>query len=203
MADYTTLAEVKAEIPDGPFSTTDYDAQITSLITVASRLIDKYLGVWPSYFASTSEETRYFDGTGSQEVKVDDLISITSLAVAETGDTDYTTWTTSDMDYYVRPYNYAGLGLPISHIVVDHNGDQYSIPPFPKALQITGVFGFSSTPPELVAQATRVQVIQWLMRSKQGWQNTGANESFLTDTAGKLSDDVKTMLLPYVIGRME
>lgn len=202
MADYTTLTSVKAEIPDGGFTSTDYDAQITSLITVASRMIDVYLGVAPGYFASTSEETRYFDGNGETEVPIDDMVSITSLSVAETGDTDYTAWTTSDMDYYVKPYNYAVVGLPISALVVDHNGDQFNFPNYPKALQITGVFGFSSTAPSLIEQACKVQVIQWLMRSKQAYQNQGANETMLTDAGGKLSEDVKLMLYPYIIQRL-
>lgn len=200
MADYTSTSDVLAQLPEGGW-TTDYDTQIGALITSASRLIDNYLGVWPNYFYPSSDtQTRYFDGHGFEYVCIDDCISIAQVAVAETGDTDYTNWTV-DVDYVPHPYNYSNLGVPIRELHIHHNGDKYNFPAFPRAVSVTGVFGYSLTPPDNIAMACKVQVMKWMMRSKSAWQNQGAGSPMNTDTLTGLDDDVKVLLLPYMVTR--
>lgn len=204
--DYTTLANVKAQIPEsGIGSTTDYDALLTSLITSSSRMIDKYLGVQAGYFYPTTDDvTRYYDGNNSDELKIDDFVSITSLGVAEQGglqSTDYFSWTSTD--YYTHPYNAVANGQPYNTLVVDvENGEKSYFPRYRKAIKVTGIFGFSTTTPELIAQACMTQTLHWYMRAKNAWQNKGANEQFLVDTGGKLDEDVKTMLNGFMLDRL-
>ena len=70
MADYVTVEEIKADIPDSPlFDVTDstYDTVLGNMVTAASRLIDHYVGGWDNFFyPSTDDTTRYFDGSGEE-----------------------------------------------------------------------------------------------------------------------------------------
>lgn len=176
MADYCTLAEVKAQLgePDDLIATsTDYDATLSAQITAVSRLIDKEVGRWTNFFyPSTDAEDRYFDGNGGRELYIDEAVSITSVAVSEEGSvtsSDYTTWSSSD--YLTWPYN----STPIMRLDVDvKNGSKLYFDAYRKAVKVTGVFGYASTPPEDVTQAAIIQTIRWFMRGKQAWEDTGA-----------------------------
>jgi len=140
MTDYCTLAEVKADLPEsGLASSTDYDAGITQLITDASRMIDNEMGRWPNYFQPTTDgETRYYDGDSAEDgrLRVDEIASITSIGVSQSGgiaSSDYTTWAASD--YFTIPYNATALGLPIRAIEIDLvNGAQNSFYGYRKGL---------------------------------------------------------------------
>lgn len=180
MADYCTTTDVKADMPGDPlYSTTDasVDAALASMITIASRLIDKELGKWDNYFyPSTDATTRYFDGVGEIEQPIDECITLSSVSVAEeggTGATDYTEWTL-DTDYYVLPYNYSQYGTPIRSLCIDWNGSKYSWGTFKKSIKVVGVFGYSLVPPEPIKMAVKIQTIRWFMRAKQAYQDASA-----------------------------
>ena len=87
MADYCTYAEIKAVMPDSPLvqmGATEHENAFDALITRASRLIDKEVGRWPNYFYPTTDaQTRYFDGSGEKEQWIDECLTLTTLAVAE------------------------------------------------------------------------------------------------------------------------
>lgn len=210
MGDYTTVAAVKADLPDSPlFSSTDasYDAVIGSMITAASRLIDREIGRWPGFFypSTDGDTTRYFDGGGEVEQIIDEMVSLTSIAVAESGGIDagdYTSWTV-DSDFYVWPYNYADLGQPIQALVINRNGSKGRWPCARKAVKVTGIFGYSYTPPSDIAQACKIQAMRWFMRAKQGYQDAGANaEIGQMVYVQQLDPDIREILRPYQIGNM-
>jgi hypothetical protein len=210
MADYTTVSQVKADIPDSPlFDSTDntYDSVLSGMITAASRLIDKEVGGWPDYFyPSTADTTRYFDGNGDNELYIDPLVTLTSVAVSESGgrsSTNYTAWTL-DTDYYVYPYNYAQTSHPITSLVIDNDsGSKGVFNRDRKAVKVVGVFGYSSVPPDDIVQATKIQAVRWFMRAKQGYQDAGAGPAVGQMTyVQELDPDVKILLQPYQIGNM-
>ena len=67
-------------------------------------------------------------------------------------------------------------------------------------LKVTGVFGWSATPPADIEQACKIQAVRWFMRAKQGYQDAGANVNlgemyFMKE----LDPDVKTILQRYKI----
>ena len=208
--DYITVAQVKADIPDSPlFDSTDstYDNVLSGMITAASRLIDREVGGWPNYFyPSTADATRYFDGNGDNELNIDPMVSLTSVAVSETGgrsSTNYTDWTL-DTDYYVWPYNYDKVSQPIQALVIDNDaGSKGVFDLYRKAVKVVGVFGYSATPPDDIAQACKIQTVRWFMRAKQAYQDGGASPAlgemiYVTE----LDPDVKTILRPYQLGNM-
>lgn len=204
MADYCTTSDVIAIMPDsGLAQTTDtnYTTALGVLITAASRLIDKEVGRWDNYFyPSTDTETRYFDGSGLETQDVDEMVSLTSVAVAETGGTaaaDYTTWT-ENTDFYTWPYNRSGNTRPIRQFITDYNGDKYDWPAFRKAVKVVGVFGYAATPPADIAHACSIQTMRWYMRAQNAQQDAGANPALGTMTyVRELDPDVKVLLYHY------
>ena len=206
MADYCTLAEIKEQVIDG-FYNTDYDAGIGKQITAVSRLIDREVGRWENYFyPSATPVTRYYDGSGCSELWIDEFVSISSVAVSELGGvspSDYIVWSASD--YIAWPYN----STPIMRLDVDvQNGSKVYWEKYRKAVKVTGIPGYSTTPPEIIKQACIIQTTRWFMRSKNAWQETGANADVgqVTVNVGgrgfigsKLDGDVITLLHPFKI----
>lgn len=210
MADYCATSDIKADMPDSALaSTTDatYDIAIGGFITAASRLIDKLVGREPGWFATptTDTETRYFDGSGETVQEIDELHTLTSVAVAESGGTaaaDYTAWVL-DTDYYLWPYQYSELGVPIVRLIADWNGDKIVWPRYRKAIKIIGAFGYSATPPDDVKQACKIQTMRWFGRSKQMYQDAGAAaQTGQLIYAQSLDPDIKIILNSYQMGNM-
>lgn len=167
---YCTAAEVKAVMPDSFTTTdTDYDTLLGTLASRASRAIDRFCKRDSGAFYADTDETRYFDGSGTDELLIDELAAApTSLSVAEDG-INYTDWTTED--YILWPYN----RTPYTRILVDMmNGAKSIFPKFPRAVKIVGKFGYSVAVPEEIKQATIIQAIRWFKRGQQAYQDTGA-----------------------------
>jgi hypothetical protein len=204
--DYATLAEVKAQLGEPEVATsTDYDVMLTAQITAVSRLIDREVGKWAGFFYPTTDATAYYyDGNGTKELWIDEFASITTLKVSEEGglsSSDYSTWSSSD--YVTFPYN----DTPIIRLDVDTlNGSKLYWYPYRKAVEVTGIRGYSTTPPDDVNQACIIQAARWFMRAKQAWADTGASPDFgqITVNVGgqnaigsKLDPDVAAILWHY------
>src|SRR3990172_8249061 len=121
--DYTSSTDAFVEMSEGNYSSSDYPAMAT-FVTAASRLIDREMGRWPGFFyPSTSDETRYYNGSSVDEQDIEEWVSITSVSVAEQGGTassDYTLW--SSTDYITWPYNASGKAIPITKLYIDLYG---------------------------------------------------------------------------------
>ena len=203
MADYVTVAEIKNDMPDSDIDTlNEYDAVLSEMISSASRLIDREVGGWNDYFyPSTDDTVRYYDGNGEDELYIEPLVSLTSVSVAESGgrsSSSYTDWTLNT-DYYTWPYNSTDTGDPIEALIVDNDsGSKGNFHKSRKAVKVTGVFGWSSEPPDEIVQACKITVMRWFMRSKQGYQDASASERLGQMLYTKeLDPDVKRLLNPY------
>jgi hypothetical protein len=204
MADYCTLTEIKAEIPESGYSSsTDYDASISALITVASRMIDRELGRWDNFFYPTTDTvTRYYDGSGGEVQRIDEAVSISTVSMSLqglVGSTDYTDLDATD--YFTRPYNTIANAKPITHLEMDGlNGDYGTWYSFKKSVKVAGIFGYSASPPPPITQAAKIQTVRWLMRSKSGYQDVGANVEIggiVIKGQLDLDPDIKSLLYPY------
>lgn len=91
---YTTKANVKTYLGI-PTATTTWDTLIDSLISIASRMIDNFTN--RRFHVTDSDETKYFDGNGEVSLFIDDLISVTSIAIDNV--------TLEATDYHLLPYN--------------------------------------------------------------------------------------------------
>lgn len=204
MTDYCTAAQAKAHIVEAINSVTTYDALLASLVTRASRAVDHFTRREPNAYAAASV-TRYFDGSGCDKLWIDELASApTAVVVAETGDVDdaadsggtYTTWATSD--YLLWPYNATQYRLPYTRLDIDVRYGTKSVwYAYPKAVKITGAFGYSTSVPEEIEQATIIQVVRWFGRGKQLYMDNSAYDEVGRLTLRKLDPDVENLLLDF------
>lgn len=203
---YTTTTDCWDEVPESSYGSstdTSYATALNSLITSASRLIDREFGRWDGFFYPTTDSVDwYYDGSGESEQEIDEFVSISAVAVSEGGSlssSDYTSWTLNT-DYLTLPYNASGKGRPINRLALsEYNGTKGAWFSYQKSVKVTGIPGYSSTPPGIVAQACKIQAVRWFMRAKQGWQNTGASESQGSMTFSELDADIKRLLHPLVL----
>jgi len=197
--DYSTSTDTFQDISEGNYVSTDYP-QMSSFITAASRHIDNEMGKPAGFFYPTTDSaTRYYDGSDCDEIEIDEFVSISDVSVSLAGaleSTDYTALSSSD--YIVFPYN----RTPIKKLIVDNlNGSNTTShwPRYRKAVKVTGIPGYSLTPPDVIVQATKIQAVRWFMRGKQAFQDTGASITiggmeFKGDL--QLDPDVKALLWP-------
>lgn len=196
MADYCTVTEVKAlAIESGLNVVFDYDTMLATVITSASRAIDREIGKPANYFyPSTDATVRYYDGNGGVRLGIDDAVSLSAVAVSESGglaSSDYTAWSSSD--YITSPYN----ETPISELIIDTlNGSKLYWFPYRKAVKVTAFFGYSSTPPADVAMACKMQTIRWFMKSKQMFAQSGSGEQGEI-TFDELDSEIASLLKHY------
>lgn len=183
MADYVNIIEAKAALPDEEWST-KYDAILSWLITRASRMIDKFTKREPNTFLVDTDTIRYFDGHADRphEVWIGELAQVpTTVEAAEGGVMDdsagsggtYTTWAASD--FLLWPDNAVLENTPFLRLDVETlNGTKANIPPYRKAMKITGRFGYSLLVPDDVKQAATIQCIRWFKRGQQAFKDVGA-----------------------------
>ena len=176
--DYTTSTDAFADISEGSYSSSDFPA-MASFVTAASRLIDREVGRRDGFFYPTTDAaTFYYDGSGFYVQPIDEFASISSVSVSEQGDissTGYTAWT-EGTDYLTEPYNASNDGIPITRLcIMDYQGTKGAWYRYQKSVKVVGVPGYSSSPPDIVALAARMQSVRWFMRAKQGYQDAGAN----------------------------
>lgn len=194
--DYTSSTDCFDEIVEGNYSSSDYP-QMATMVTATSRLVDREMGRWDGFFYPTTDDvTRYYDGSGLTEQDIDEFASITSVSVSEQGETastGYTAWGSSD--YFVWPYN----KTPTTKLIVDDNGSKPAWYMYRKSVKVVGIAGYSTSVPDVVAQACKMQAVRWFMRAKQGYADTGAS----VDIGGvtlkgqtQLDPDVKALLYP-------
>lgn len=206
---YCTSTDIIVDMPDSPlYSSTDaaYGTALDGMIASASRLIDEEVGRWPGYYYPTTDaETRYFDGDGSDEAYIDECLTLTTLAVSEDGyrgASDYTTWTLNT-DYFVHPYNYSAYSQPITKIIVEPNGNKAGFLNAKKIIKVTGIFGYSLTPPDYIKRATMIQAVRWYMRAKQAYQDRNATSELGQYVYGKgLDPDIAELIKARQIGNM-
>lgn len=180
-----------------------YKPAMDNFVSVASRLIDAEMGRWEGFFYPTTDtKTYYYDGSGLEEQEIDEFVSISAVSVAEQGgvsSTCYTDWT-ENTDYLVWPYNTTNKSKPITKLVIDiTDGNKAGFYRYQKSVKVAGIPGYSTTPPDLVVQACKMQATRWFMRAKQGYQDTGATVEFgsLKFTQNlQLDPDVKALLWP-------
>jgi len=118
---------------------TTRDAVMHKMIEAASRWIDAQC--FRKFYTTT--ETRYYTARYADWLKVDDLVSVTSIKTDDGSSRTYpTTWSATDYD--LEPFDARNLtpALPYNMIRTTPQGLNY-FPTFKKGIQIVGTWGFS------------------------------------------------------------
>jgi len=184
---YCTLEEVKAHL--GHMTAETDDDILEDIINAVSAEIDKYCD---RTFTSSSA-TKYYDGV-QDDLLVDDLVSVTSLKLDMDGDHVYET-TLSDSDYDLLPYNESPKWL----VKLSESSSYGSFAEGKtKAVEITGMWGFSSVP-EPVKQAAIIQSCRIYRLSQSGYgTEIGTPEIGVSTVYQGLSSDARRLLAPFI-----
>ncbi len=191
---YTTLQGVKNALGI-PLDNYEDDGYLEATIESVSRMIENYTG---RRFYATSE-TRYYQAINSDEVMVDDLLTVTTLKSDDDEDGTFeTTWATSD--YQLKPDNAATNGRPYTWIETSGYGN-YSFPvKVKKGVQIVGSFGYcaAASLPKPVSEAAKLQSIRLFKRKDAPFGVIAGGELQQGMTIPDLDPDVKMLLSAYV-----
>lgn len=200
MADYVTAAEIKAAMPD-VFSGSTHDALLATLATRASRLIDGLMGWGEDGFDAPATATdRYYAGSGLDYLYIDPCVEVPAVAVKvnETA-SSYTAWT-ADTDFIAaagsqaRPQFNAGYYTLL--LVLPGVAKTFTESSRAKTVKVTGKWGRTASPPEIIKQAVIVQVGRWFKRGQSAFQDTAGMPDLGTLQYTKdLDPDIKRILL--------
>jgi hypothetical protein len=203
--DYTTSTDAFADMSEGNYATSDY-GQMATFVTTASRLIDLEVGKWPGFFFPTTDTVDlYYDGSNCDELEIDMFASISAVAVSEQGGVESSDYTAlSSSDYVTWPYNVSTKQKPIKKLIIDNLNASPVVsiwPRYRKAVKVSGIPGYYTSTPDVVARACRRQALQWFMSAKQGYQQEGASANIggMTFTTERLDSNIKEMLWPYIL----
>lgn len=141
---YVTTAELKTELNIG---VTTYDTRIGNIVTAVSRAIDQIQNT--RYY--TTSETRYYTPTGCF-INIDDLTTLSSLAVDTTGNNSYATTWTLGTHFDLEPINNPLENKPYRQVVLRQGA---WFPMYRNSVKIVGTFGY----PELPAQIHEAAVL--------------------------------------------
>jgi len=162
---YCTLAELQTNLdPTAKITwTADQDANQEIAIEAASRWIDYQTNM---RFYSASETRVYTAPFGDWLPLEDGITSVTTLKTDDDNDGTYeTTWATTD--YVLEPVNAAVKGEPYRRIRIDRQTGTNTFPRVRDGVQLVATFGYSTTVPPAIKQAT-------LLLSNRLWRRKDA-----------------------------
>jgi hypothetical protein len=152
---YVTLEELQGHLSGQGFPTEPSPENLTNMeiaINAVSRLIDDYAGT--RYYAAT--ETKTFRARFWDLLEIPDLVALDSLKTDENADGVFEyTWDAGD--YWLEPVNAQNSvdpaqKRPYRQIRVNPDGN-YAFPVNGRySVEITGDWGYSTTPPAMVKQ---------------------------------------------------
>lgn len=161
-AGYVELEELKATAELS--GTTFADQDIRLAIAAASRGIDQALGQ-RFYADANALQERLYTANGEKTLRIDPLLTLTSLATDpdDDGDFDYT-WT-RDTDFVLEPVNAPADGRPWNTIRILSAG-RYAWPSYPNRIKLTGKFGWAA-PPVAIKQLTTIIATRLVKRTRE------------------------------------
>lgn len=174
--DYCTVDELQTFVGIPTADTVD-DAALGSAITAASRAIDSWCG--RQFGVLSVAAARYYTWDGRYlecrpALRVDDIQTVTSLAVAVTAGTEglFPTVKTSGTDFDLWPFNAAADGEPWTHLL---SRTSSAWPSSSRGISVTALFGWTAVP-GVVKEATLIQAARWFKRKDSPFGIAGSPE---------------------------
>jgi hypothetical protein len=188
---YCTLAQVK-----GALRITDQidDGLLNTAISSASRFVDGYCD---RNFAPASAGTALYVPTGRMDdLAVDDLTSITSVAIDEDLDETFST-VLNPIDFRPLPVNSRSAGIPFPFSRIRPQEDGYWPVAFGRAtVKVVGMFGWPATP-DAVREATILQASRLFTRLDSPLGIAGFGDMGAMRVSFRGDPDVAMLLEPY------
>lgn len=201
MTMYGTLSELRLRLDIVSTTDTTDDARLTTALEAATEAIEKLTG--RRFYAST--ETRYYSTDSPLYVKVDDLLSVTTLQTDHDGDRSYEyTWTAGDYD--LTPLNSGLETRPFTRIEVAPDGSYYFPTGVrnPKAIKVAGSWGYCTTGdcPSAVNEACYLMAAQIWKRKDALFGIQGSAGFYQSLKAGGINDQTVELLLKPLMRRV-
>lgn len=183
MASYATIAQLKARLD---ISSTDDDAVLTEVLEAASRQVDGWCG--RVFSPEAGEARRLTADAWDLLILPDDLHALTGIAIDRDGDGVYeTAWLTTDVDLQPYPGPYS--------VLKPRNGQAF--PTHRYAVELTGDWGFGTSVPAPIREATLLQATRLYKRTDAPFGVTGSAEHGQLQTISRVDPDVAELLAPY------
>jgi len=224
MADYATLAEIKADIGLTDVAGAD-TATLSRILTAASRAIDRFCQRTDEFIAADAS-LRYFVGNGLPWIRIGECTSVTAVAVkSSVTDTTYVAWTapttnlSGDGDYFAfagdpsHPDLNPLIHHPYAWLMVDPNSayssflsgtyslrqgsrPTRSVRQSAPTIQVTATWGYATTVPDEIKIACIMQSARWYKRMQGTMADSLANPEFGRVTyLQSLDPDIKHLLV--------
>lgn len=188
--EYLTRAELKATL-DIATADTYADADIDMALEAASRVIDGYK---QTRFYPTSGTAFYTGDPCKYQLDIDDMNTVTSVAVDADGDGTYETTWSANTDYYTEPINGPLYGYPYTTITIRTlSGKQF--PSWQHSVRVVGSFGWSTAVPQ-VKQACKILSSRYLKRARETPYGilTVVGDAVAAAHLGRIDPDVAALL---------
>lgn len=175
--DYCTATDLKTYLRIG--DTAD-DTLLAVCATAASRAVDYSCN--RQFGVLSSAAARYYTWAGEkldgrQAIPIDDLQTVTSLAVAVDTDDNavWETTITNGTDFDLWPYNATENAKPWTHIVLRTGVALGTFNRCARSVRVTAKFGWTTVPP-LVVEATQLQAARFFSRRNATFGVAGSPE---------------------------
>lgn len=197
MTDYLTAAELKSRVNK---TETDDDTLLAVLVTAASRAVDNYCNRPDGFVALSVATARVYAGSGRSWLAIDDCTSITAVAAKTSStDTTYTDWTAADWVAFTGDPARPNFNLAPYTAVMVAAGGSYGTFPTDGAqpmIQVTAKWGYASTCPPAIKEATAVLAARWYKRGESAWSDVLASgETGQLMYRQMIDPDIKMMLV--------
>jgi hypothetical protein len=190
---YATLSEFTTRyIPDAASGTvTAQTTQIEQIIQAISRKIDEETS--SQFYATSAGVVRYFNAEYPCKLFIDDVKTITAVAVDADNDGVYET-TVASTDYLLMPANH----LPYQWIeLAPWSASLGRWPTYPKSIKITGTWGNDQTwATDIVREACLIQAFRLYKRAGAPFGVMGGGEFGTATALPGLDPDVIELLRP-------
>ncbi|HEY7821590.1 MAG TPA: head-tail connector protein [Acidimicrobiia bacterium] len=192
MADYATLAQVKAAL-----RITDQvdDSLLNTAITAASRWVDGYCG--REFEVASGTSTRDYVPSGRMEpLMVDDLTSVVSIKIDEDLDRTFVT-TLNEIDFQLEPVNALSFGNAYPYTRIRPQEDGYWPTSYNRAtVRVEATFGWPEVP-DAVRDATILQASRLFTRLESPLGVAGFGDMGAMRVSFRGDPDVLMLLAPY------
>ena len=193
MADYATLAQVKAALR---ITDTVDDTLLSTTITAASRWVDGYCG--REFAVASGTSTKDYVPTGRMDpLTVDDLTTVVSIKIDDDLDRGFAE-TLRPIDYQLEPVNGDAFGNDYPYTRIRPQEDGYWPVAFEKraTVRVEATFGWPAVP-DAVTQATILQASRLFTRYDAPLGIAGFGDMGAMRVSFKGDPDVLMLLNPY------
>jgi hypothetical protein len=179
--------------------TTFADQDLEQTAQAASRAVDQACN--RRFWLDTgTANIRYYTPRALRFMPIDDLVTLTSVAIDRSGTGTYTETWTSGSDFVLEPFNAPSAvpPSPFENLRVRALSGRWLPTYIEKSVQVTGQFGWSSVPDD-VQTATLILAAKLFRRSREapfGIVTVGIDEGAAMRIA-RTDPDVHVLLAPY------